>query len=377
MWVTGEFASTASLAAGLEALSIDVAADDVTIQLVTRCSSEEEFIERFARFATETNLVVPAQPDVGVGTDGHFAISLKDRSVIMRGRCEVTEILPIAVAPGAPPGTAGTSVRALMRLRLREMDAHSCGIHLRLMERHAASAGPPAALPAATSPRAPAPVSGVAPAEDAATGAVVATAHAPFETEPTELSPAPRPETRAPGAAFTLPANPLGELAAGNLASFIELTLFESNTVADAASGGSGAVVAAGAEAEPGPRGVTPAVARAVLLAARLDRARRIARRVGPYVGCALFGLLLGIALRSASGAASVAEAPAPPPAAAPVVESVPASVPATVTPTIPTDDPQPSAVVAVRSSRRTAKLATGNVRVRNARARHAAAERH
>jgi len=310
---------------------------------------------------------------VGVGTDGHFAISLKDRSVIMRGRCEVTAILPIAVAPGTPPGTEGTSVRALMRLRLREMDAHSCGIHLRLMERHAASAGPRAAPapPAATSPRA-APVSGVAPAADASTGAIVAAPAAPFETEPTELSPAPRPETRAPGAAFTLPANPLGELAAGDLASFIELTLFESNTVADAAGGGSGEPVAAGAEAEPGPRGVTPAVARAVLLAARLDRARRIARRVGPYVACALVGLLLGIALRSASGAAPVAEAPAP--AAAAVVESVP--VPAPVAPTIPTDDPQPSAVV-MRSSRRTAKVATANVRVRAARARHAAAERH
>ena len=161
---------------------MDVTANDATIQLVTRCSSEEEFIERFARFATETDLVVPAQPDLSVGTDGHFAISLRDRSVIMRGRCEVTEIRPIAVAPGGPPGAA-TSAHALMRLRLREMDAHSCGIHLRLMERHAASSGPP---------RAPAPapmsVSVGGPAEDVSTGAIVAAAAAPAETEPTEIS---------------------------------------------------------------------------------------------------------------------------------------------------------------------------------------------
>jgi hypothetical protein len=339
-----------------------VTADDATIQLVTRCSSEEEFIERFARFATETELVVPAQPGVSVGTDGHFAICLKDRSVIMRGRCEVTEIRPIAVAPGAPPGAA-TSAHALMRLRLREMDAHSCGIHLRLMERHAASFAPPPA---------PAPVSVGAPAEDVATGAVVAAASAPSETEPTEISPTPHPETRAPGAALTLPANPLSELAAGDLASFIELTLFESSTIADAPAPSAGEPVAAAAGAAPVAKGVTPAVARAMLLAARLDRVRRVARRVGPYVACALVGLLLGIALRSASGAAPVAEASAPPPAAAPVA----AAVPATVTPPIPTDDPQPSAV-AVRSSRRTGKVATANVRVRAARARPAAAERH
>jgi len=32
-----------------------------------------------------------------------------------------------------------------MRLRLREMDAHSCGIHLRLMERRAPTVTPPTA----------------------------------------------------------------------------------------------------------------------------------------------------------------------------------------------------------------------------------------
>ena len=67
----------------------------------------------------------------------------------MKGRCEVTELRPLAGAPGA----AAASGPALMRMRLREMDAHSCGIHLRLMERHALSTpraeapGEPVAVP--------------------------------------------------------------------------------------------------------------------------------------------------------------------------------------------------------------------------------------
>jgi hypothetical protein len=116
-----------------------VGADEPVIQLVTRCNSADEFIERFARYTTATDLVVPALPKITIGTAGPFVVCLKDRSVMLKGRCEVTEIRPVVLAPGAGP-----SGLALMRLHLREMDAHSAGIHLRLMERHASWAGPPA-----------------------------------------------------------------------------------------------------------------------------------------------------------------------------------------------------------------------------------------
>src|SRR5262245_48766749 len=82
----------------------------------------------------------------------------------MKGRCEVIEIRPVAVAPGTAKKPWGPM---LMRLRLREMDAHSCGIHLRLMERHAAAVNAPvAAAPDAISstPPAPAPEATAAPA---------------------------------------------------------------------------------------------------------------------------------------------------------------------------------------------------------------------
>ena len=116
-------------------------ADGAVIQLVTRCESADEFIERFARFTTVTNLVVPALPHVSVGTTGRFVIRLRDQSAIMAGRCEVSEVLPMAATPDAPARPA----RVLMRLRLMEMDAASCGIHLRLTARRASSIKPPSA----------------------------------------------------------------------------------------------------------------------------------------------------------------------------------------------------------------------------------------
>ena len=237
-------------------------ADRPFIQLVTRCSSAEEFIERFARFTTETDVVVPALPHVSVGAAGSFAICLKDRSVMMKGRCEVTEIRPAAVAPGAAASPA--SVPALMRLRLREMDAHSCGIHLRLMERHSSSAtSPPVPAPPAPPPMPT--VSAAMPIEtpvvDQSAATVVRDSRPSLDiSEPTVISPPPHAETRVPGAPFTLPANPLGELDAADLASFVEHTLLEGN-------------------------------------AARLERARRITRRVVPFALCLLGGVLVGIAL--------------------------------------------------------------------------------
>ncbi len=276
-------------------------ADGAVIELVTRCSSAEEFIERFARFTTETEVIVPASPHVSVGAAGHFAICLKDRSVMMRGRCEVTELRSVAVAPGGRPAAPGV---ALMRLRLYEMDAHSCGIHLRLMERRASSpvrAQMPAPAPAAEAIPVAAPaadesvtvVSDTRPPSDTET-----TAEPPGET--TAISPLPRPEARVAGAAFTLPANPLSDLDGEDLASFIELNFLETNRAVDAAP-------------------IAPR-APSARFDARLERARRIGRRFGPYAACLLGGLLVGVALRSASNRAPVAAGPeiAPPLAAAP-----------------------------------------------------------
>jgi len=270
-----------------------VAAERAVIQLVTRCSSTEEFIERFARFTTETDVVVPALPHVTVGTEGPFVIRLKDGTVVMKGRGEVTEIRPTVDAAGA--------ARALMRMHLREMDAHSAGIHLRLMERRASLAKQAVTPPPAPTTSLPPPsgshppvatpasiqrASAAAPADSpgaVASAVPVADARSPQDTEATVVS-----EQRVPGAAFTLPANPLGDLDAADLALFVE------------------------AQLAPG----TP-------WELRLDRARRITRRAAPYAACLFGGILVGAALRSL-GAPAAAPPPAPapaPPAPVPVEE--------------------------------------------------------
>jgi hypothetical protein len=208
--------------------------------------------------------------------------------VVMSGRCEVTAIQPLAVAPGA---AAPSSLRALMRLRLREMDAHSRGIHLRLMERHASSSGGQG-VPVET------------PVTDLSAATVVQTTRPPMDTEPTAIAPPPRVEMRMPGATFTLPANPLSDLAAADLGIFVDHTLLEANGAAAAAL--------------------------------------RITRRVVLSAACLVLGLLLGSALRPASTAAPPAvrsEVVAPPPAAAPNARR-PASPSSPSTP----DSPSPPA---------------------------------
>lgn len=313
-----------------------VEANGAVIRLVTRCTSAEEFIERFARFTTETDIVVPALPHVRAGTSGHFVICLKDRSVMMEGRCEVTEIRPVTIAPAA--GTP-SSLTALMHLRLREMDAHSCGIHLRLMERRAALPRPPVGLEA---------VPTAVPALDISAVTVVREGRPPSDTEPTAISPPPRPETRVPGAAFTLPANPLSDLDAADLASFVEETLLESKGAVDAVPIDSGAIVDGGAQADPAPERVMPSGRRS-RSDSRPHRARRTIRSVALYASCVIGGLLAGNALRPGSKA--------PPVVAAPVI--------------VPPEVAPPSTAAAPADA---VERSTGDVSVGPAHARHAAA---
>ena len=53
-------------------------ADGAVIQIGTRYGSVDEFIERFAPFTTETDIVVPALSDVSEGSARHFIICLED-----------------------------------------------------------------------------------------------------------------------------------------------------------------------------------------------------------------------------------------------------------------------------------------------------------
>jgi hypothetical protein len=97
------------------------------IHVATRCASLDDFVEKFSSFASEGALVLPTSGELAVGTEGRFAILLRDRSVAMRGRCRVTESLP---APGN--GNGGVR-RTMLRVALLEMDEATRVLHRRLL----------------------------------------------------------------------------------------------------------------------------------------------------------------------------------------------------------------------------------------------------
>jgi hypothetical protein len=305
------------------------------MQIVSGCGSADEFIERFAPFTTETEIIVPALPGVSEGISSPFAICLSDGSFMMKGRCEVTEVRPASVAPGDAVAPAEP---ALMRLRLREMDAHSAGIHLRLMDWRTLSPEPPQLTTTPTPPRSQ-PSDAVpadAPVVETSAVTVVGDMSSSSDGETTTVSALPSPEARAPRASLTLPANPLSEMNPSDLAAFVESTL----PVAPSAGG-----------------------------RALLGRARRIGRRMAPYASGLVVGLLLGIAIKSGSKPAPVAVAAnlarppvaAPPPVVAPPpVAAPPASTPPPAVASAPDGEPMPapwSRHRAQRSNRLPAKV--------------------
>jgi hypothetical protein len=98
------------------------------IQVATRCATLDEFVERFATFAWEGSLVLPAATALPVGTQGRFIILLKDQSIAMKGRCRVTEAKPTPVSSRNP-----AVKRVMMRVALLEMDEASRAVHKRLI----------------------------------------------------------------------------------------------------------------------------------------------------------------------------------------------------------------------------------------------------
>src|SRR3954466_2841149 len=97
------------------------------IQVATRCATLDEFVEKFASFAWEGSLVLPAASALPVGTQGRFVILLRDETVAMRGRCRVTETKPMPVSSRNP-----AVKRVMMRVALLEMDEPSRIVHRRL-----------------------------------------------------------------------------------------------------------------------------------------------------------------------------------------------------------------------------------------------------
>jgi hypothetical protein len=363
------------------------------IHLGTRCGTIDEFVERFAPFATEDSLVMPTASEVAPGTEGRFVIHLKDRTPVMGGRCRVEEVRPVS------SGGSGSSGRMVMRVRLLGMDEPSRNVHKQLLacKRPAAPPAPPAVPslkpPALRIVRSPTLIGAAAsssqsppvtlPPPVAVPPPPIGTASTLIGTAPTligtlappvpspllpPLAPPPitgdeldktnpsikMPETQAPSAAFTLPANPLSDLEANDLSSFIECTLFESDVDPDAAverepEEAGAKIPNALAQDDATPKPAETSLETPTRSTARVPRVDVIGDDVeplspnaqlkarlmqaAPYAFCTVLGVLVGALLRGST--------PAPPPArpalaAAAPAEPAPAPAPPAVAPAPP-----------------------------------------
>jgi PEGA domain len=321
------------------------------IHLGTRCGSVEEFVARFAPFATDTSLVMPTASEVATGTEGRFVIHLKDRTPVMSGRCRVEEVRPVESGGG----------RMVMRVRLLGMDEPSRKVHRQLLafKRPAPAPAPVVAKPpplrivrAPTLIGAAAPPIGTAPT---LIGTLAPPLPAPAPLTGDELEKTMEsikvPEVQAPSAAFTLPANPLSDLEAGDLSSFIECTLFEADGDLEASPerAASDEAKTPHALVEDGAvKPATPEVSRSDASVGDVAPHAQLRHRLmqaAPYALCTVIGVLVGAILRTSPPPPRAAREPQA--VAVPAIVVPPVIAPIAPAPTAPAPERAPTPIAA------------------------------
>jgi hypothetical protein len=237
---------------------------------VTRCSTLDEFIAGYARFATDDGLFVVTRAPRAAGPPARpFLVQLADGTTVLRGVAEIVEAHPL---PTGPDATCG------MRLAFTELDAASRQVHRALLDENArqidraapqataiigartstiqgpapqppAELQPPARTSSVTLPSAPAlaamraaaPSLALPPPPVVGTETMIGTGAPPTPARrashttdvelPRPLATPPPAEQRTPGSPYVLPANPLWELPPEALEHFVECTMYEHTDV--------------------------------------------------------------------------------------------------------------------------------------------------
>jgi hypothetical protein len=302
-----------------------------SIRLATPCTSDDDFVARFARHVTEASIFIVTRSVVRVGLERPFVFQLADGTPVFQGHGRIVDVCD-SDAQGRRRG---------MTLRFLELpDVSRRLLAAMLLANRSAASSAALAEPRPVPPRTPTervsppplPTGSVRlplpslPAERLAAGTP-----APLLSEQrTSDAPPILSEQRTPGSPFVLPANPLGELSDDHLRSFIECTLYEEG---DAHPAPPPELAAATPLAAPEAPAVTGDVA--VELAALRPRLPWPALAIG----AALLGLAAGYGLAAARGAPLpalvVMHAPAAP-AVPPVIASAIAPAAAAVTAPVP-----------------------------------------
>jgi hypothetical protein len=104
--------------------------------LVSQCSSPEEFVGAFRRYAGKESLFIPTSAPLAVGRRGYMAVALGDGSIMIDGTAEVIS---------ASTGASGLHGRVGMTVRFMDLDDHGREVLTLLTKSRAMTR--PAALP--------------------------------------------------------------------------------------------------------------------------------------------------------------------------------------------------------------------------------------
>ncbi|HLL24448.1 MAG TPA: hypothetical protein VK427_20090, partial [Kofleriaceae bacterium] len=110
----------------------------VSIYLVSACTSGEQFVAAFRRYADKNGLFIPIASPIPAGRRGRFALTLSDGGVMIEG---VADIVSAATTPSILHGRVG------MTLRFSELDVASKTVLLELEQARLALKPQPPSVP--------------------------------------------------------------------------------------------------------------------------------------------------------------------------------------------------------------------------------------
>ena len=82
--------------------------ETASLDVATFCNTRQEFIDQFRPFLDATTIFVPSKLPLSVGQPVRFSIALRDRTPMLEGSGEVTDVQD---RPGGPAGRRGVRVR--------------------------------------------------------------------------------------------------------------------------------------------------------------------------------------------------------------------------------------------------------------------------
>ena len=177
--------------------------------VATKCTTIEQFISTFHRFCDQWSFFVATMASRPVGLETAFSIQLEDKTPVLRGLCTVVEAWATPANRFGRPG---------VRLEVKRLTKESVPVFEAMQNARKAAEAAPAPAPAARPSQ--------MPAEPPAATQDTSAAPEPISSDIDLTNPV-ATETRTPGSAFVLPANPLMNLTDASLQGFVDCALYE------------------------------------------------------------------------------------------------------------------------------------------------------